>query len=142
MVQSASLHQPSPPLIHIDIGCRCDSLLVTSYGHSTPSGTMLLLHITSPITHKCHPFHCSIPTSDHDETTKHDRRALNNMEGSLCAMELLRRSDFTDYTTIGELSLGITIAQHMAIYRTTPMVMSFKSTLPSDNNDTTTIVFD
>jgi len=26
--------------------------------------------------------------------------------------------DFTAYTTIGELSLGITIAQHMAIPRT------------------------
>jgi len=79
---------------------------------------ILLLHITSLITNRCHPFYYSITTSHHDETTKHDRKALNNVEGSLCAAELLWRFDFTHSLPSAELSVGITIAKHMAIPRT------------------------
>ena len=38
--QNASLHQSSPPLTYIDIGRWCGSLIVTSYGHSAPPGTV------------------------------------------------------------------------------------------------------
>jgi len=53
-----------------------------SYGHSTPLITVdAATRYTSHhrLQNECHPFHCSIPTPNHDETTKHDGRALNNI---------------------------------------------------------------
>ena len=34
---------------------------------------------TSSMTNKCHPFHCSIPTFNDNETTKHDGMTLDNI---------------------------------------------------------------
>ena len=102
---------------------------------------ILLLHITSSITNKCHPFHCSaIPTSNQGDTTKHDTRAINNMLGSLCIVKLTIEIRFHSLHYHRRTHFTSQDKHIMAIYRTTPMIMSFKSTLPPNNNGTTTIV--